>query len=774
MLVMIVGALFLGPTLIGGGFGNMANSISSNTEEEKDSAGFGAALGPVSMYNKDLILDDTEALPGIKSYETFSIDPYSAAVYANEQRSISLPIGDSPVMLMLEPSLVQPMVDEEKKAPCNLYSAVSCLHFSGHAQDYPDSAARVTFNDFGMSAWIRLGDAEYFVDPVKAYDSNADDGLQIVYASSDVERNLEGIEDAVPYLASSVTESNEETIMSVDEGTELPESSNQTPSRNETYVEEFRINSSDSWDIELTQQVGEDALLLSSDQTPMRIMRLLSVTDVTFSDGMGTFSYRYPATWVNIVNGWYEQVGVQIQIVDTYNWDYDNSGVYYMEDMMDILREEIQGHTSYTEYDQCNLFTGHLLYGVIGFNKGFGIIRGAGTGLFGDASKTTYGFSITVMNRDYSFPEHEEVLAHELGHALNGVHDQTDPVFLDGGGNPPPESTLMGYAEEAYWHWFSDGSSKIYHMNSQRIEYWARMNLHTILWCMDGGVYSNYPSDNIKVTSLRVMVRDLPGIADKVLDVQFDLTYEGPSTQITLDNVKTALKSPPGTTFYHDYMYNIKLKKNKPYHYASGLIDQNLNFVGVWTVTPSYFYGGHTALFSTCSAEVRRLTVIAETAVVQTGFGNSGEWAVDIDGMSNPHAEFPVKSWTFKLLAYSSPVCVGDEIFVYWGAYNADTEVFNHPEGFVTYIACQRPDLLWDDFGFEQHTHWTHSSYEGASGGGGWDDKWDGEWNPGGGYSTFLASNLMTKSGVYRIIPDIWVDYTYCAWYDATVYLTVV
>ncbi|MEM4264952.1 MAG: hypothetical protein QW505_04150 [Thermoplasmata archaeon] len=171
---------------------------------------------------------------------------------------------------------------------------------------------------------------------------------------------------------------------------------------------------------------------------------------------------------------------------------------------------------------------------------------------------------------------------------------------------------------------------------------------------------------------------------------------------------------------------------------------------------------------------------LAEKGIVSANMPSNG-FEVDVHGLhcfawNNPAQ---IILWNFRVLAFTTTPKINDEIYFYWGALNADYDVFSPSGGITMYIACQNPSGSWSDFGYSYFAYFAHTSYLNSPGGGGFldCDERDNDPNPSGGFYSYQVSKKLDQEGTWRIIPDFQLTINgqtwYYPWYDATVYITV-
>jgi len=690
-----------------------------------------------------------EAPENVAKYSFVQVDLERIAQMADLYGRISLVLDGKEFLLALSPSAAS---DGRASSKCHLDDLVSCRQFEGSVEGIPDSSVRMSFADDGVYAWIKVPGNEWFLEPASNRQMNLGENIELVYSTKDLA------------FSGTIEWKGEHLTIPAD-----PNASAQSRTQHESgdgvIQAEPLASSSPSAGVKAAS--GGTRVVPVSDWTQgmRRAMRLLAVTDNQFraqhDDG-------YVDTLINTMNGWYTQVNVEVQIVNRISWSVNGNVDYetYINDLRNMVR-----NGGYTGYDQCVLFSGIIFNDdVIGVSW----IRGCGTGLFGDSARTTWGFTLASCSNDYGgSQQHSETLAHELGHSLNGVHDQADPYpyrIENGVPVPPDDGTLMSY-DMSPLHRFSDGTMNTWHNNAQRISSWASMNLHSVIWTQPGGAsYHNVRLDNFKLR-----VRDVPGPNDVMENARWEFKNTALLSGRDLYAVWTAIELPWGAAGMFGVKYNIHIGANGRYYYDSGECSQTLAWYGQWRAYAAWWTGvpkDAVHYYKSSTVYVNRYHVLADEGVVDAQWGG---FRVDVAGTMNQFAP-GLMLWNFKILYLEAVLgrttpAVGDTVDVYWGAFNTNDQPYQ-PATFQMYVACQSPSGAWKDFGTTAQTIWVQRSIDTLVGG--FDDvNWLDGGNPGGGFcQMFKTSGKLDSTGTWRFIPDLY-NGAYCPWYDAEAAINV-
>ena len=711
----------------------------------------------IKQEQSSILADATQDPSEIANYSFLSLDSSSLAIKANAEGIVPLQIGGTTLSLVLSPSSVWLNRSEDEL----IVGGVSyCRNFAGHVKGDSNSSVRLSFDDDGIAAWIRTSGDEWFVEPASRYIANSAPSSEILYRNADRRSNF-GTDFCAARCLTQTTYPNSSRATSTNDSeiTNVP-----APVSSASAL----LDTSSS----IQGNITSGTSTLSTSTPSLRILRLLAVTDNQFRAFGSREFIRIINDAVNTANGWYAQVGVMIQVVNRYDWSYDDSSEIDIEHYLSVLQNQVNNNLTYTGFDECDLFAGRNFSGG---NFGTSIIRTAGTGFFNgtDTARTAYGFSVTGESQGQTYPAWSELLAHELGHTLNGNHDQADPYYNQG--HQPAQSTLMGYATQSYYHWFSGGNVSLFHNNAQRIQAWASLNLHTVLYLQAGGDYGSAPGDSIVMTNYQVIVRDLPGPTDIILNVKFMLHYTGSSNGVNLNYVYTSMYTPSNGFADWGFIYNVHIAKNGYYLYdsAAGTSCSPLADYGKWRLYPCYYFSPWNS-YTADTVYVNRYYLLAQTGTVAVGIYDNAYTMML--GQYSPEPGKALLLWNFKVLSFKQQPKVGDWVDVYWGAFNTNWTNFIPASGFYPYVGCQDPSGNWDDFGYSYQTYWVHRSYSGVPGG--FDDlNWvypNPNGNPAGGFSEFeVSSTLFDIAGTYRIIPELYVNGAYYGWYAAEFDLSV-
>lgn len=404
--------------------------------------------------------------------------------------------------------------------------------------DDPGSSVRISFDDVGISAYVSMAKGEWYMEPACESNGTFAPGVEVVYSGSDVvanpSHNLTDIE-----LPNPREERTEGTQLST--GSPVSESGEAVSGIEANAAQKVNASGLQAAPMTASQQV-----------LSYRELRMFAVTDNQFRDHQSWIEDR-----INTVNGWYSQVGIQIRIMGYWDWPHDDTNDNDIDAYLATFRNAVRSlEGAVTGYDLCVLFAGRVWEPIPGYwATGSTYIRGAETGL-GEPNRAQYGFSvISMLGWGGSNGRREELIAHEVGHSVNGIHSQADTIS--------GQSTLMTQPMPPSGHnlhRFSDGTAAVNHNNAQRIRAWANMNLHSIVWTQAGGDYGSMPGDQIKLLNLRVRVMDLPGTQDQVQDVQYDLKYTGGAwLGITISEVYVSLHDPWNYNPDFGWVYNVHI-----------------------------------------------------------------------------------------------------------------------------------------------------------------------------------------------------------------------
>jgi len=711
-------------------------------------------LAPLEQSNGGI--SRTSVPEELTAYSVVHLDHVLLARQADKFGQISLAIDGTTLQIVLTPTQVSEM---SARAPCKLYDTVSCRHFAGYVDGDQCSSVRISFDENGLSGWVRTSTNEWFIEPALQYDSGALPGTELMFKSTDRTRPPGPIDRDLPPSAI-VDMANDSSASTEDQ---VPTTVTQT-----YYVENATVAPGSGQTMQSS---------LASTSTPLtqgstRVLRFIAVADDQFRSIYGSTWRTYIENRINEINGWYTQVGIQILIVRPSDpWAHSNSNEDDLRNYLLTCRDYVRAK-AWVGYDECNLFAGE---DTIGGAIGTSYIRGAGTGLFGDSTRTTWGFTAVCMYKGYTDAKNSEHLAHEIGHTLNGVHDQTDPYFQDDEEHYPPRSTIMGYSN-IIWHWFSHGNNTppegVRHNNAQRISAWAIMNLHQVWWTQPGGNYGNYPNDRVRMTNFKARVLDIPGPTNTVVNVQFDLTWDvgnpGDPYYIVLSQVYPTFYSPTGVNHDFSRAYNVKIYSRQTFHYNSdnyGGGSCTLGEYGQWRMHACYYFNGHWGTYyGSDTIWINRYYVLANTAPVQADMDSP---VVRIVGVSNT-AVPTLLCWNFQVLCYKSQPHVGDTVDVFWGAFNTADQVYRADGAYFSMIAsCKSPAGPWRDFGTMGTQNWVQRSSE--ANGDQFDDlNQNGIGNPAGGAVMFLATSYsFDVTGTWRLFPELYSGGAWPAWYAA-------
>lgn len=678
---------------------------------------------------------------------------------ANNNGTINLIVDNQTLHLILSPSTV---AEQDVRAPSDVYRWVPYRHFIGSVAGINGSKAAISFDTEGFSGVISMNGAVWSIEPVKT-GKNVDGAIneRIFDATINDRSNLTDMVLPMPG-----------DDMGENQTSKTPKTEN--PSKGNIISDSFaskKIGNESTKSVALAPA----ATTTVTTQVENRVLRLLAGTDSEFRRSWSHSDIENRLNWVNVM---YQQVGIVILIVQWHDW---NTDAYYngkpapsADSFLTNFRTVVRG-AGYSGYDLGNLFCGREFYDSSGLYQRMGtsFLRGAGTGLFGDQVKTTYGFSWTCYS-GYHVGDtiRENTIAHEFGHNLNAVHDQTDPYFQDSPGKYPPSSTIMGYSSTIVRQ-FSDGSQHSNHNNKQRIISWAQMNLHTVLWTQAVGNYGSSPSDEIQLLNLQVRVLDLPGSSDRILNVQYDLKYTGGALfGIDLTYVYVSLRSPSYANQDFGYYSNVHIGWLGTYHYNSlSMYPGYFGEIGQWRVLAAYYKSSHWAAYYDNPVYIKRYNILASTCQITASMPDIWAGTVHLAGDMTDRPSGLVL-WVFKVMSLkSTPLKRGDTVDVYWAAYNTNSAVYS---GASFYTACQTPTGSWSDFGSTGSKSLVQRSA--LSNGDQFNDvnpNNNNIGNPAGGIRIWATSNTLTTAGQYRLIPDFVNGGLYYPWYDSTVYITV-
>lgn len=710
-------------------------------------------LSPPSASASDMAANESASVQqttltavsgAIGTYSTAVLDHISLARQADQSGSIDITFESTTYTLELRPTTV---VANDVRAPSDIYRYVENRHFAGTVRGFPESSARVSFDEHGVTACVSLQGREFYMCPADIYDRSAAPGTEIIYSSSDIVN--------VPGNARYDWNSDQSASAAAEIGpAPASEPLEAAPLVQGSEPVVLAGNAS-------SPSMSFAPLVVKQQTMGYRVLRMYAGTDNQFR---ASYDNAYIENRVNTVNQWYQQVGVQIIIVNYFAWSHDSNGDPTIDDCLGDFRTAVRAQAQ-RNYDDSNLFCGRDWSVGGGYVVGAAYIRGAETGLF-ESDRAQYGFSITSMNSRWTAQQKEETLSHQLGHTLNAVHDQADPSYGSASG------TIMSNAA-TIWHWFSHGNNTASHNNAQRIRAWSAMNLHTIVWTQAGDDYGSTAADYLFMENLKVRVLDVPSSTDSILNVQFDLSWYprpgvgGAST--TVNQIYTSLRSPSYANRDFGVAGSIVIWRGGTYHYSSSGTSVALGEYGQWRVLAAYSYNGHYGAYYDDPVYVDRYYVLASTGGVTPAYHD--DYVVDIAGETNTPG---LLVWNFRVLSLTTnQPRVGNTVDVYWAAYNTNPQVYRTGgASFSMYVACQAPNGAWYDFGFQAGSNWVQRST--AQMGGGFNDlNQNNAGNPAGGnFEFFLTSSTLSQSGTWRLIPDILAD-AYYPWYGSEVHLVV-
>ena len=693
-------------------------------------------------------------------YSVVRVDPRVAGAAADREGRLKLPIDGEERDLILSPAHI---VAKSARASCGIYDAVSDRHFEGYVDGVDDSLARVSFNDKGIVAWVKINDLQWIVEPASKHNASIESSMQVVYRADlnpssarvvDAWALYESISEDIESEEIKVGDERESNTFDVDsssDGGEILTANSTTEYEEVVQTEAMSITPVSEWSQELRY----------------RVLRVLAATDNQFRQNYDNSDIE---DYINIVAGWYTLSGIWVCLSQApLSWNHDNSGetdeLIYLE-RFDLWIENSYG--SLTGFDVAVLFAGRSFSPAGGGTVyGYSYMRGAGdtgvkySGLPYPDDRSPWGRTLVSVVTSMTSDEHCRLLAHELGHSFNAWHQYAEAS----------PSTIMGTWPH-YYPWFSDGDPDRNLNNEQRVRNWAAVNLHVVEWYDEGESYGDHPEHYLLMTDLRVWVRDIPGPTDKVLNVFFTLTNYYPSNRvryIDLDYINSHLQNPSGSaTYWFGHDWNVRIYRGSHYHYSSeGPSNVAMSSYGQWKAMAGYRVTiGSTvyAEYSDSPVYVNRYYVLAEVATPYTYMEYPGFLQVQAT-----YNAVDMACWTFYVLSlYDDEAHVGQTFDVYWGAFNTLETVYR-PDGqtFQLYVACQEPNYgTWKDFGHTSVRDWVGRPTA--------DENLADYGNPGGGNSMFLkTSQVLTKTGTWRVIPDMYSS-TWLAWYGAEVHLEVV
>ena len=501
----------------------------------------------------------------------------------------------------------------------------------------------------------------------------------------------------------------------------------------------------------------------TSTPSARRVLRILAVTDST---GMNYISHTQIENLINNnAQSLYDSVGIKLYITGYFDWYYTSSASVdtYLSTFMNYIKTQ----TSYASYDLAFLFTGKAWSTGQGnyYTIGSSYIRGAGTALDPTDSKTTYGFAMGTVNSMFSSTTIWQNFAHEVGHSLNGVHDQADPSFKDPNGNYTNPSTIMGYGSTKIVQ-FSDGTTNSGHNNAQRIRAFASVTLHYMDYYKYGGDYGSSPSDNILMNDYEIILKDIPSLNDKITYASYKMTYTGTSpSSITLGYLYMGVYAPNGNNYDYGHTSSVMLQsgQTRTFTWTNGLTFSQL---GQWRTHPSYYYNGHWASYYSDAIYPSVFATLGSKNSMSYRWDSAGgkvDFTAPFDNAGNK-----IMCWSFKLLSFSSTFTTGSTVYSVWTAFNTNSYVFS---GATMITSCQAPNGVWKDFTLKSEPTWTKRSA--TSNGDQFDDVWNSNGNPGGGDAVWLSqSNTIDQTGRWRFFPELRVGNTYPSWYAYEIDLT--
>jgi len=706
-------------------FSGMSRNVSAATNGSF--AGSGLASASVSI-------------PGVSSYRVLHFDAAKVLDEATSMHQFSVDLGRKTVTIAIKPTiLINPRARfYDASGQISSLDLSTIRTFEGRIIGTPDSSVAVTFSAGWFSMMVRSGTDVTEVEPLKQWDRNSDSQTYVVYDSSNVQLTGNLSNDTVFPPTSTYSETASLTV------------SSNTPSTSQTtgrFASQTGLVPGD-----FTQQLsmqGSSASGQSSNKssgTPKDSVYKLAYLEITvdpqyqsaYSDWVGAV-----LTTVNDVNSILKsQASVDLQMLELRVWSGDSSvtdGWQLLNDYRAWITANANG------FDIAHLFSGKTLdNGLLGIS----FIRGVGSSYAEALTEQVAGNGM-----DGSEFQRMILVAHEMGHNFNGVHEQATQVNS--------KWTIMccsaaqgGFQGSNYNTFYSDGSTDHTLNNKQRITRWAWAVLPHVIVVADG--LPDTSGDGVQLASFDVVAPD-PLTVLAVVTSQF--------TYINTNNFDMTFSSPGVFTGCRDassinkdfgYSGTITLKAHYQLVYTGS---RQLDSSGTWQFWPAYYYNSHWGPYQWHMQTRTAYYVVGQTATPTLTYDGTLP-KVDVNG---PRAGSGL-AFYFYLLSLQSKPTKGSTIYAYSTMFWTDT---TSPSINYYFVAGRDANFNNKDFG------WTGSFYPSPRAHTEFNDvDSHGNPQPGGGATIYYGSRTLDSTGSWHFWTVYYYNYLFNNFAD-DIYITV-